>query len=253
MDTTLLEARAPFRRSIEIRLIEPTLAVAELEDDYHHFRVTVTSDGGRVASAAGQAIRFPWSMCPLAAGELTQLVGATLTSDPAGILHHADIRQQCTHMFDLAGLAVAALGRGGPSYRRYDMQVLEVNGNLWDAQLLRNDGFELHWSARLGELAWPSDVAGRSLKAPFLSWAREHFPGDAFEAALALRRTIFVGKFRHRHDLDQRETAAEGANMGGCFVLQPQRASKARRNKGATVSFPQSGPGPLPVSGSPSS
>lgn len=221
------------------------MAVAELEDDHHHFQVSIACDGRQVTGATGKAIRFPWSLCPRAAGELARLVGTPLAPDPTGILDHGDIRQQCTHMFDLAGLAIAALGRGSPGYRRYDMQVLEVDGDLWEAQLRRDDGFELNWSARLGELSEPAEVAGRSLKGPFSSWARTHFPGDEFEAALALRRTIFVGKFRHRHDLDQRETAIDSGNMGGCFVLQPQRAAKARRNKGATISFPLDGPGPL--------
>lgn len=239
-------ALAPFRRAIEIICDGDTLASAEVEDDHHHFRVELRAKDGKIVKVDGTAIRNPWTLCPLAANELGDLVGSPVSRDPAAVLSYANIRHQCTHMFDLAGLAAAALGRGGPAFRRYEIMVAQIEENLWTAELSRNDGYVLKWESKLGEIAKPVDLEGRSLKAPFAEWARQYYDEDGFEAALVLRRAIFVGKFRHKHNLDLRLTAADGSQIiGGCFVMQPERAGLARRNKGATISFPMSAPGPL--------
>ena len=224
----------------------PGVALAEVEDDHHHFQVEVEAEDGRISRVKARAIRRPWSLCALAAVELDKLVGAPLSSDPTAMTAVANSRHQCTHMFDLVGEAQAALARGGPALRRYDMQIQRLEDNLWHAALRRDDGFRLDWRATLGALTVPAELAGRSVKAPFAAWARDYFPGEEFEAALALRRALFVGKFRHAHDLDARNTAGEvTSNMGGCFVLQPERAHLALRIKGSMRSFPQGEPRPL--------
>jgi hypothetical protein len=245
-------ALTPYRRAVEVAVEGGNLATAEMEDDHHHFRVEMESEDGRIVRVRGTAIRNPWTLCALAADELQRLVGAPITPDPTAVLAYANIRHQCTHMFDLAGLAVAALGRAMPAFRRYEMTVAQMAENLWQAELLRSDGYALGWMVRLGEIAAPSELEGKSLKAPFAEWASAYFDSDGFEAALVLRRSIFVGKFRHKHDLDLRANAGEGSNnIGACFVMQPERAGHAARNKGATTSFPPAGPGPLSHTGRP--
>jgi len=240
------QAITPFRRATEIVGIDRQLATAEVEDDHHHFRVEVEARDGVIARVSGTAVRRPWTMCALAVAELQKLVGAPLSEDPTAVLGYANIRLQCTHLFDLAGLAVAALGRGQVGLRRYDMTVTPLSEGRWRAEIDRDDGLRHDWTVLLGEIAEPEALAGKSLKAPFSDWARSWFDADGFEAALLLRRAIFVGKFRHLFDLDKRESAAEGRyNIGGCFVLQPGRVADAKRIKGATTSFPLEGPGPL--------
>ena len=236
----------PFRRAVEVRLERPGFAVAEVEDDHHHFHVEVEAEHGRISRVQARAIRRPWSLCALAAGELDKLVGAEISIDPTAMMAVANSRHQCTHMFDLAGEAQAALARGGPALRRYDMQVQRLEDNLWRAELRREDGFRLHWLATLEALTAPDELSGRSVKAPFTAWAREYFSEDVFPAAVALRRALFVGKFRHVYDLDARESAGDmSRNIGGCFVLQPERAYTALRMKGSTRSFPDGLPDPL--------
>lgn len=236
----------PFRRAVEVRLERPGLAVAEVEDDHHHFQVEVEAEDGRISGVQARAIRRPWSLCALAAGELGKLVGAEISADPTAMTAVANSRHQCTHMFDLAGEAQAALARGGPALRRYDMQIQRLEDNLWRAELRREDGFRLDWLATLEALTAPGELAGRSVKGPFTAWAREYFSEDVFPAAVALRRALFVGKFRHDHDLDARKSAGDmSRNMGGCFVLQPERAHTALRMKGSTRSFPSGLPQPL--------
>lgn len=239
--------KPPYRRAIEIRLSDDgQSAVAELEDDHHHFAVHVRAENGRVAAIRGEAIRRPWTLCALAAAELRKLEGMEIAGDPTAVLEQANIREQCTHMFDLAGLAIAALGRGKPAFRRYDMIVRPLGEALWESSLVRDDGYALLWRVTLQEIIAPERFAGISVKSSFVDTMRAMLDADEFEAALVLRRAQFVGKFRHRIDIDLRVSAGEGGtNIGGCFVLQPERAMQALRMKGATISFPEEGPPPL--------
>ena len=80
-------------------------------------------NSGRVQRVDGWAVRHPYSTCPLAAGQLARLVGMSLESRRE--LRHRATRirvEQCTHLLDLAGLAIAAAAR--PAWQRwYDISV----------------------------------------------------------------------------------------------------------------------------------
>lgn len=239
--------KPPYRRAIEIHLSEDgRCAVARLEDDHHHFVVRVSTEDGVVAEVRGEAIRRPWTLCALAVAELGKLEGMQVSEDPGAVLVQANIREQCTHMFDLAGLAIATLARGGPAFRRYDMTVMRIADELWQSSLIRDDGHSLEWHVNLRQIVGPHRFAGIGIRSSFSEDIRHRLPPEEWEAAMVLRRAQFVGKYRHRFNLDLRSTAGEGAtNLGGCFVLQPERAMFARRVQGATISFPTDRSPPL--------
>src|SRR5258708_34826169 len=65
-----------YRRRILVRATAPGEVVADLEDDFHHFRVTLRHDGHVVESVDAESIRWPWSTCPGAAVPLRALAGA---------------------------------------------------------------------------------------------------------------------------------------------------------------------------------
>ena len=100
-------------RRIEIAT-RPHEARAVVEDDFHHFRVTLRHADGVVTEALSRALRWPNALCPVAGERLSELVGMPLNASSAAVLGHTDARQQCTHMIDIAGLAVAAAARGIP-------------------------------------------------------------------------------------------------------------------------------------------
>src|SRR6185312_8814867 len=53
-----------YRRRIRVTASPDQAAVtAELEDDFHHFRVTVAHDGACVTGVRATGVRFPWSTC----------------------------------------------------------------------------------------------------------------------------------------------------------------------------------------------
>src|SRR5579863_3768913 len=115
-----------YRRRIEIvsRSLDAgrTEARCTLEDDFHHFRVTVTAADGHVSETRSVPLRTPNSVCPAAGDRLTELRGMALNVNSAAVLVATDQYQQCTHHLDMAGLAIAALALERPR-RVYDIVV----------------------------------------------------------------------------------------------------------------------------------
>lgn len=235
--------RRRFCRSIEITADDRS-ASTEVEDDFHHFMVTLEHARGVVTAIGHRAIRYPWSLCPAAGNQLQALVGLPLDGDLRTVLAQGDIRANCTHMFDLACLAVTAAARG-LARRRYDMAVEVLTPVQRAATLARDDGFRLAWTIEGTEIADPAPFAGIGLKRGFVDWAADTLARDEAEAAILLRRAVFLSGGLRR-DLDEAENAAQGARtMGGCFVMREGIAEHALRIKGATRDFAATGTGPL--------
>lgn len=207
-------------------------ARAVVEDDFHHFRVSVFHNGKVVTSVTGEALRHPWTLCAYTAARLSELVCMPLSSCAQSVARYADPRLQCTHQFDLAGLAIAAAARG-IARRRYDMSVTDTVDDHRTATLSRDGHVVLSWTLRRTLVLDPPPFKGQALRAQFAAWAAENLSEDECEAALVLRRAIFISGGREV-DLDQ---LAHATATGGCIVNQPENAERALRMKGATIDF----------------
>jgi hypothetical protein len=223
-----------FRRRIAVSSQDGG-AQAWLEDDFHHFRVAIACHDGVVGGIEAEAIRHPWSLCPAAGAQLQALVGTPLDPSLGTVLSRGDIRAHCTHMFDIACLAIASAARS-IERRYFDMSVEDRVDDRSIATLVRDDGLRLEWRVAGTEIVAPPDLAGTSLKKDFVSRATAILPLEIAEAAILLRRALFVSNGRNR-DLDQRATAAGSRNMGGCFVMRPGIAEHALRMRGQTRDF----------------
>jgi hypothetical protein len=210
-------------------------ARAVLEDDFHHFRVWVRHRHRVITAAGADSPRHPYSTCPLAGVELRTLVGMPLASISSAVFRWTDARHQCTHMLDLAGLAVAAAG-GGVARRRYDAEVPDrVEGR--STPRLRRDGTEvLAWEVDGGVITGPEPFSGVALGAGFAKWVQNALGRDEAEAALVLRRCVAISIGRNR-DLDAQISAEP---LGRCFSQQPDRARTALRMHKSTLDFSDS-------------
>lgn len=208
-------------------------ARAVVEDDFHHFRVRIEHDGARVVAIGAQALRYPYSLCPAAGGELQNLVGAALTTWASDVFRYTEPRLQCTHQFDLAALALAAAARG--QGRTYRAQVFDAVDGLMKAWVSR-DGAPVHeWSVEGYAISTPSRFGGLGLGQGFTSWVAANLDEGDAEAALVLRRSVFISRGRSRlPELDRMPHAPE---FGGCWVQQPGRAQTARREIGSAQDF----------------
>src|SRR5262245_892062 len=175
--------------------------VAEMEDDFHRFRVTLEHDGARVTRVVGEAFRYPWTECPGAAAVLSGLAGMRLTTRPTAAGEHSDPRANCTHLFDTAALAVAHAA-AGRARRRYDAEVPDRRDGRTIARL-RRDGLPLlEWEVDGTRIVAPGAFAGRGLRgSEFLRFVESELDPDLGEAALVLRRVCFISAGRAQ-DLD---------------------------------------------------
>jgi DUF2889 family protein len=212
--------------------------LAELEDDFHHFEVRLRHDGQRVTGIRSAAIRYPWSTCPLAGERLEALEGMRLSPRSTAHAAVASPRSNCTHLFDLAGLAIAHAA-AQRSVRQYDIRIPDRQGNRTTATLHRNAELVLRWEVAGREIIDPPPYAGQRLRgARFIEWAESQLEPDEAEGALVLRRALDIGMGRGM-DLDPYPNAAAIAEMVGpvCFTFHPDQASHGTRMKGTTWDF----------------
>ena len=94
-----------FRRRIVIQAQNAHEVRAALEDDFHHFRVSIRHNSEILTDINGWAVRFPYDACPSAANQLRGLLGMPLSDIAHSVNRQTDAKLQCTHLLDLAGLA----------------------------------------------------------------------------------------------------------------------------------------------------
>jgi len=222
-----------------MRALDPNTVEAALEDDFHQFTVVVRHDASVVTGISATAGRWPWSTCPDAGAQLEQLVGMELSPRCTAVAEIADPRWQCTHQFDLAGLAVAHATRDTPD-RQYDIEVppAEADGQR-TVQLSRDGARLLAWTITYGAgLSAPAPFTEAPWRGGFIKWADATFGPDAAEAAIVLRRACDIGMGRGM-DLEGYRTAEELADImtGVCYSMQPAIMPVAFRNIGSIRDF----------------
>ncbi len=185
-----------YRRRIRTTTVENGVVEGGLEDDFHHFEVTLRHDGERVTGIEARSRRWPWATCPDAASQLPPIVGMPLSLRCTAIAAVADPRMNCTHQFDLAGLCVShaarRLGR-----RQYDAELPPAVDGMTAPRLWRDGELVLAWTLswrdgrpRLGDCP-PYDRA--PWRGGFFRWADETFDPETAEAAIVLRRACEIG------------------------------------------------------------
>lgn len=203
----------------------------DLQDDMHHFVIEVHHDFERVTDVIGSPVRWPWTLCLESPAALRELVGAALGAP----LPRLDVRQQCTHQFDLAqwciGHAIRNM-RGGDDEVRYVARVPDWTLPPFDAVLERNGEVLLSWTIDGSAIIAPEFFAGVSLSR-FGAWAVANLEPDLVDGALMLRRAVWLSPARHS-DLEAcSDITDSGVKHAICYASQPQRVALARRNKGS--------------------
>ncbi|MFO1012157.1 MAG: hypothetical protein U1E50_00155 [Caulobacteraceae bacterium] len=211
-------------------------ARACVEDDFHHFRLWARARFGQVVNIKTWALRNPTNLCPAAGERVSDLIAMPLNEASAAVNERADARQQCTHQFDLAGLAIAALARKIPR-RTYKAAIPDRIDGATTATLWRDGEEILKWAIDGNNITGPDPYSGISLGGGFTGFARNLPTLDEAEASLVLRRAVFITTGRRENHPDRpvvMPTPIPGAAsaaaqprtgpMGGCWVWQPERA-----------------------------
>jgi hypothetical protein len=226
-----------YRRRIRLAATEPGVVRAELEDDYHHFRCTLTHADGVITGCEGEAVRHPWTTCPGAMGLLRSLAGTPLDARSTAILGRVRGNEHCTHLVDLAGLAIAH-AYAGRETREYELAIPDRVDNRSVPVLARDGEVLLEWVVEGGTIVDPPPFAGVSVTGGFRGFVERELDVDTAEAAVVLRRGTMISWGRSMQ-LDDVDVAVElGATMlGSCHTFTVGTAEHAERKRGSTWDF----------------
>jgi hypothetical protein len=217
-----------YRRELCVRC-EPGRAVGELVDDFHHFRSIVDHDGARVTRARGEVLRHPWRTCAEAVRPLERLARMPLSPSLRAAAKYTRWRDQCTHLFDAASLAVVGAARGWRE-RSYSIAVPDLVEGRTRATLARDGAPLLDWRFESGALRGDAPFGGRSLASGFADWAEAELDAELSLAALLLQRAVVISQGR-RMDLESAENALSLSTTpsGQCHTYQPGTVQRASR------------------------
>ena len=222
-----------------IRLIKDTedRTIGELEDDFHHFRIDLIHDKEKILAVSGSILRAPWSTCSEANLPLQKIVGSPLSPDSTAIGDYAAPTSNCTHLFDLAGLAISFTVQEHRE-RQYDLMVTDPSGGEQDLILWKDAELLLSWTIREGVIVSPKDWQGISLLGKFITWARENLDPPTAEAAIALRRMTHIST-GHGINLDNLDMGIEHTDgpIGRCYTYSDEVLIRAKRMKKSVRDF----------------
>jgi hypothetical protein len=241
------------RRLIDLRREDARRVIGWLEDDFHHFGLTVTHDGQRITAVSATAERFPYDTCAGATLPLTAIVGAPLFERCSDVGSWINMRLQCTHLFDLAGLVIAHAW-SGREHRRYegtveDREVEHENERerrrfgRGSARLLMDGREVLFWELDNQTITGPGSWVGQSLGAGF----RERTEGMgtlAAEHATVLRRITLIANGRSKARFG-RTPEIDRDRPALCHSFQPAQLAVARKKPGSLRDWQDSADGML--------
>jgi hypothetical protein len=208
---------------------EDGLVSAHLTDNFHELRCRVRHDGKSVLAIEGTPIRLPTTACPGAIAVLQELVGTALTASGKEFYGDGRARHHCTHLYDLAVLAIRHAGRA-PGTTSYDAVVPDETNAPVVLSITRNGDSVHRWTVRDGVILDPPHLAGRTLEKGFAGWAVQAFTDDELEAATILARTWLIAIGR-RFLIDAAAglpITQNGEMRGRCYAYAPERADQAR-------------------------
>ena len=237
-------------RAIVLRRPRPDAVVAWLEDPFHHFGLTLETRNGAVRAVRVRVIRLPWTTCAEAADPLRAIEGRPLIRRPSELSRELPMGDHCTHLFELAALAMTHAAQDRHDLR-YDAVVAGEPiaagpSRRLEATLAANGRRRLRWTLAGDVISAPLPAAGRSLTRGFHAWLDQMSDEEA-EHAWVLRRAAWLslGSLRH-HSVRY----ASEAGMGPvCYTFTAPQSGRAEAVPGSHRPYDPDGPPRLQYAG----
>lgn len=204
-----------FNRRIHLRKIDGGV-VAALEDCSHAFRIHLYHDGSKVTAINAESIRYPMTGCLGAPDHLRALQGLPLGLDATEYMLREHPRSHCTHLYDLALLALAHTARDDIE-RQIDVVIPDELDAPVQAQVFINQKEVLCWEIQAWHVVSP--YTGKPVFRGFSQWAEASLQGAEKEAGYALQKSYMVAQAR-RFDADamaSNKPSSEVNMHGACF------------------------------------
>lgn len=180
------------RRAIRLRGM-PGRVEAALEDLRHAMICTVQHDGQVVTAVDADFRRYTLEACPQARAPLQAIVGLPLETATPAFFANGRARQNCTHMLDLAWLAMRHARRGAVEWL-YDIEIPDAPAGPMRGTLRRNGTIVQDWTVADDVLLSPPQMVGQSLAGGFTSWLTKAsgLADLAVEECLVLHKGFFM-------------------------------------------------------------
>jgi hypothetical protein len=199
--------------------------IGRVYDNVHDFTVSIDHDGARVTDVRARADRVPWVTCPGGVARLKQLVGIALRSRVGDLV---DQSYQCTHMLDVAKLAIAHAGDGHGL--TYSMSVTPTDAEAGCTARITRDGSDLfEWHVIDNVIEAPPLFRGHVTTGRAV-WPEAVERDQALkEAAMVLRRCLMVYRGRLYATEEVRHARELNYASGACLSFQPEYVGQAAR------------------------
>ena len=196
--------------------------IAELEDNFHALRVVLSHDSKVVTGISAEAIRVPNNTCDGAVNLLQDLVGARFSASPRAIIGYTKRRANCTHLYDLAVLAVSQTWRG-ETRRRYDIEIPDEVKGVTTSNVRRNGQTVLRWTLKNNVIQSPRLFRGLHAVQGIRPWLEKNLEGDELEAAITLHQGHFVAQSRiyNLNAIAGHRLAEDTMMEGVCYAYSP--------------------------------
>jgi hypothetical protein len=220
-----------YQRRILVRRDRGAIAV-DLEDNFHRFEVLLGLRGDEVSAVTGTARRVPWATCPGALVALQDLNGHDPRT-PFVIDRESKATRHCTHLFDMAMLALDHLRLGIPSR---DYRVSADGPRERERITLAVDGRRVRtWELYGNRFVTPNEWRGHEV-AKLRTLLSEDADPVAFLEQMVMRRAVHISRGRFL-DQDSWETAADLDAAPTCISFQPGIKASAVRIRGSARDF----------------
>ena len=235
-----------FRRLIDLARRDEGKVVGWLEDDVHHFGVTLIHDQEKVVDVAAATVRFPYTTCGSAIVPFRSIIGTPLTPRATDMGRVVEMQVQCTHLYDLAALLIG-FAASGDAHKRFeaiieDRPFIGINAarrrimGPGEARLLLDDVEVLHWELDGQTVTGPGVWTDLPLMNGFRQ-RTEQLDVALAEQAFVLRRAVMVsnGRTAVRYPLPR-----DRGWPGVCHTFQPHVREYAERIDGLRMNFEES-------------
>lgn len=202
---------------------------AALEDMRHAMTCTLEHDGKVVTAVTAGFHRYTLQICPGASQPLQAMVGLPLDISISSFFANGRARQNCTHMLDLAWLAMRHAKRG-PIKWTYEIAIPDATSGPLRGTLTRNGIVAQDWTVENDIIMSPDVLAGQKLSGGFTRWLTNEsaLPDLTVEECLILHKGFFmVGARRFTMLVGDMTENYKAAVTGACFGYAPERIDEA--------------------------
>lgn len=226
------------RRAIRLRGAKGEVEAA-LEDMRHAMICTLHHDGQVVTGIETDFRRYTLQLCPEARGPLQALVGMPIATTTADFFANGRARQNCTHMLDLAWLAMRHAARDVGEWL-YEVTIPDVVSGPIRGTLARNGTIVQDWLVDAETIIEPSALAGKSPSGGLIRWLaiESGLPDLVVEECLVLQKGFFmVGARQFKLPEGVLPDAFSKAVTGACFGYGADRITEAIGQSGMERDF----------------